>query len=80
MILTGKLIEPLLSTPNFNSKVTKFRAFLEESLNVVMALTVNNTLAILQLTVFIIPLLWPEIFSMINFFNDYRLKFVNFYA
>ena len=42
MILTGKLIEPLLSTPNFNSKVTKFRAFLEESLNVVMALTVNG--------------------------------------
>lgn len=42
MILTGKLIEPFLSTPNFNSKVTKFRAFLEESLNVVMALTVNG--------------------------------------
>ena len=37
-------------------------------------------LAILRLTVNIIPLLSPDNFIKLNFFYEYRLKFASFYA
>ena len=52
------------------------RALMERWL---LRLTVK-ILAILRLTVHIIPLLSPENFITLNFFYDYQLKFASFYA